>query len=433
MNKFKQTLKIISIILLCCILPINFAYSDTIDRIESEIAQKKQLSRQLERKAKQYNNLAAKKRKEAESLANQLEIVSAEISELETNIAISNNQISILTAEINELDNNISTKKAEITQNKKYLSDSIRQIYKYDNTKIISIALSENTLSGFLNQVEYIKTLQNNLKSIISSLKSKKEDLEKSKNDLETKKAEMAATKNQLEYQQNVLSKQKISKKNLFEATKGKEKEYQSLLRQINQEKSNLLGDLEELEKQRAAELKKVRQKQLNPLSGTASTSWYYKQNDPRWKNTTIGHSRSTLGRYGCAVASVAMVSTFLGTKITPGELAKEPIFYKDLIKWPRNFGNIELVYNRKGAVNWGRIDNELARGYPVIVFIKRTNGTGGHYVVIVGKDKSNGKYVVHDPYFGANIYLDSSREDISTLYGGCKTIIYQMVIYHRK
>lgn len=418
---------------MCFAIPLNFAYSDTLDRIESEIAEKKKVSQQLEAKAKQYSSLSAQKKKEAESLANQLEIVTAEIDELEANIALTNNQIEILSMEIGQLNNEITVKEAEIGQNKKYLSESLRKIYEYDNTEMISVVLGEDTFSGFLNQVEYIKTLQNNIKSIIESLKNKKLELEKDKSDLEGKKTEMTEAKNQLEYQKSILTKQKSSKEGLLAATKGKEQEYQELLKRINQEKSDLLGDLEELEKQRAEELEKVRQKQLIPLSGTASTSWYYKQNDPRWKNATIGHSRSTLGRYGCAVASVAMVSTFHGTRITPGELAKEPIFYKDLIKWPEEFGNIELVYNKKGAVDWGRIDEELSKGYPVIVFIMRTNGTGGHYVVIVGKDKTNGKYVVHDPYFGSNIYLDSSRENISTLYGGCGTTVYQMVIYHRK
>lgn len=429
----KQTLKIILISLLCFILPINFTIGDILDNIEAEIAQKKQVSQQLAKKSSQYQNLISAKKKEAASLANQLEIVAAEISDLETNIELTNNEIEILSAEIGKLNNEISTKEAEIAENKKFLSEAIRKIYEFENTEMISIILNESTLSGFLDQVEYIKTLQENLKSIIDSLKIRKQELEQNKTALEEKKGELTRQKDNLVYQQNTLSNQKKSKENLLAATKGKEKEYQDLLKQVEREKSELIGDLEELEQQRSAELEKVRAKQANPVTGQAALSWYYKQNDSRWKDITIGHSRSTLGRYGCAVTSVAMVSTYHGYRIAPGELAKESIFYKDLIKWPEELGNMKLVYNQKGIVDMAMVDQELAKGYPVIVFINRVGMHGGHYVVIVGKDTTNGKYVVHDPYFGANIYLDSSRENISTLYGGCKTNLYQLVIYHRK
>jgi len=430
----KQIIKIFLITILCLVLPLNFVHGDTLDRINSEIEKKKQLSRELEKKSKQYSNLAIQKKKEAETLSNQIEIMGSEILEMETNIQLTDNQLETLTLEISQLNNEITAKEAEISENKIYLSESIKKIYEYDNTDLFSVVLTKSTFSDFLSQIEYIENIQINLKSTIGSLKTKKQILENSKKQIEDKQAETIVLKDTQEYQKNVLGSQKKSKGNLLTATKGKEKEYKELLVKISEQKSELLGNLEELEKQKAEELSKAKSQQLNPLSGQASTSWYYKQNDSRWKNITIGYSRSTLGRYGCAVACVAMVATRNGTKITPGELAKKPIFYKDLIKWPSQLGNIELVLNkRRTAVDWSRVDQELSRGYPVIVFIRRTNGSGGHYVVVVGKDKTNGKYVVHDPYFGANIYLDSSRENLSILYGGCKTRVDQMIIYHKK
>ena len=74
-------------------------------------------------------------------------------------------------------------------------------------------------------------------------------------------------------------------------------------------------------------------------------------------------------------------------------------------------------------------MDKEIKAGNPVIIFI-RANGRGaGHYVVVHNKD-SKGRYIVHDPYWGANLFLDSTRENISTLYGS-STSIDQMIIYH--
>jgi hypothetical protein len=75
-------------------------------------------------------------------------------------------------------------------------------------------------------------------------------------------------------------------------------------------------------------------------------------------------------------------------------------------------------------------VDKELSAGNPVIVFINARNGAG-HYVVVHHKT-DKGKYVVHDPYWGANIYLDSSIELLSKLYkvSISKRSINQMIIY---
>jgi len=412
----------------------NTAYADTLDQIEAEIAEKKKVSQELAQQAKTYNNLIMQKRQEKASLQNQIEFTEAEIDEMETLIQITTNEISIIEMRIQQLENNIATKEAEIAENKNYLSESIRKIYEYESVEIISIALSEDTLSGFFDQMEYVKTLQKSLKDTIDSLKIIKQELDANKKEVEGKRSELVSAQEEQQYKKNVLDGQKASKQNLLSMAKNKESEYNSLLIKIEQAKSEILGDLEELAQQKQAELERIRREQGSPVSGQASSDWYFKQNDSRWTNITIGNSRSTLGKYGCAVASVAMILKYHGNSVTPGELAKQQIFYRDLIKWPSEFGNVELVYNKtRSLVDWDRVDEELSHGYPVIVLIRRINGTGGHYVVVVGKDKSNGKYVVHDPYFGANIYLDESRQSISALYGGCKTQVDQLVIYHKK
>ncbi len=412
----------------------NTAYADTLDQIDAQIAEKQKISQELAQKAKTYNNLIIQKKQEKASLQNQIEFTEAEIDEMETLIQITANDIEIIEMQIQQLEDDITVKEAEIAENKNYLSESIRKIYEYESTELISIALSEDTLSGFFDQMEYVGTLQKSLKDTIDSLKTSKKELGERKEEVETKRSELVSMQEEQKYKKSVLDSQKAGKQNLLSMAKNKETEYNSLLVKIEQAKTELLGDLEELAQQKQAELERIRREQGSPTSGQASSGWYFKQNDPRWKNITIGNSRSTLGRYGCAVASVAMVLKYHGNNVTPGELAKQPIFYKDLIKWPSEFGNVELVYNKtRSLVDWNRVDEELSRGYPVIVLIRRTNGTGGHYVVIVGKDKSNGKYVVHDPYFGENIYLDESRQSISALYGGCNTKVDQLIIYHKK
>jgi ABC-type bacteriocin/lantibiotic exporter with double-glycine peptidase domain len=133
----------------------------------------------------------------------------------------------------------------------------------------------------------------------------------------------------------------------------------------------------------------------------------------------------------GCAVSSVAMVFTYHGEHINPKQLSDKPIFSWDLINWPKSWDSLALSSSTAhGGVSWSTIDKELINKNPVIVFINARNGAG-HYVVIHHK-ASNGKYVVHDPYWGANIYLDSTIELLSKLYkvSISKKAINQVIIY---
>jgi len=78
---------------------------------------------------------------------------------------------------------------------------------------------------------------------------------------------------------------------------------------------------------------------------------------------------------------------------------------------------------------DWFKLDKELGAGYPVIVFVRVKGKGAGHYVVVHHKT-DDGQYVVHDPLFGANIYLSSTQAYISILYNN-STYLDQMVIYH--
>lgn len=68
-----------------------------------------------------------------------------------------------------------------------------------------------------------------------------------------------------------------------------------------------------------------------------------YGQRDPRWRDNKLGSSGVTIGGYGCAVTSLAMLITHTGKATTPLELDE----------WlTSHFG-----YSNGNLVNWGTID----------------------------------------------------------------------------
>lgn len=226
------------------------------------------------------------------------------------------------------------------------------------------------------------------------------------------------------------LDNEQTSKEDLLGQTQGEEQKYQDLLTRVEEQKQGLLGDIDELSSEKSSELAAVEATLEKPKSGLASTKWYFSQRDSRWGDQHIGFSNTLMKSYGCAVTAVSMVFRYHGVDIDPGTLAQQPIFYHDLIVWPKSWKGVELVSsNGHGNIDWDVIDKEIKNKNPVIVFVKSTKRGAGHYVVVHGKDK-NGDYVVHDPYWGSNIFLSSTKAYVGALYGS-GTVVDQMIIYH--
>ncbi|MDP9211859.1 MAG: C39 family peptidase [bacterium] len=138
----------------------------------------------------------------------------------------------------------------------------------------------------------------------------------------------------------------------------------------------------------------------------------YFNQCDSRWADATLGFSGSTIGDYGCGVASAAMVFKRYGIDTDPirlnAALKRVGAFDRDLLYWNNvhgaSGGQLKLAGTGRGAADWEFIDTQLADGDPVIVWVDRP-GQYNHYVVLLGKDR--GRYLMHDPIEGPNKRFD--------------------------
>ena len=415
-------------------LVLPFAASGgLVDELNKQIQEQESKKAELERKAAEYQAVINQKKGEIKSLKNQIYIFNARIGKLETEMEITGDDINLTKLEIIQLEYGIGQTMEDIAEQKGNIGTIIQSIAEQDRVSQLEIILQSDDFSDFYSQIVYLENLQNGIQEKVDKLKLLKYNLGINKDNKEEKKERLEGLKKQLISQKWSLDSQKKNREALLMSTRGQESKYQQMLANIEAQKKSLLGDINRLRQQKAEELARLKELQEKPPAQYwASLNWYYKQDDARWANATIGISGSTLGNYGCAITSVAMVMTEKGVNITPKQLAKESIYAWDLIYWPKKWGSATCVNcppPHTSSLDWFRLDRELGAGNPVIVFVKADGRGGGHYVVVHHKT-SDGRYVVHDPLFGANIYLDSTRVYISNLYD-TTTSIDQMVIYH--
>ncbi len=425
-------IKRILIIFLILLFPL-ISQGGLIDDLNKQIQDQESKRIELEKKAKEYQQVINQKQGEINSLSNQIAIFNARINKLQVEINITEDDIQKTELEIIQLEYGIEETGNNITGQKDNLAKVIQVIAETDQVSQVEIILASDNFSDFFNQLAYLDNLQNGVKEKVDKLKAFKEKLNQDKESKEEKKERLEGLKEQLDGQKWSLASQRNSKENLLGYTKGEESKYQQMLANIEAQKKSLLGDINRLRQQKAEELARLKKLQEKPPSQYwASANWYYMQDDSRWTNTTIGISDSKIGDYGCAITAVAMVLKNKGISITPGQLAKASIYAWDLIYWPTKWQSIRCINcppPHTSSFDWFRLDREIGAGHPVIIFVKANKWGAGHYVVVHHKTQ-DGRYVVHDPLFGANIYLDSTRVYISNLYE-TTTSIDQMIIYH--
>ncbi|OGI16238.1 MAG: hypothetical protein A2Z52_02795 [Candidatus Moranbacteria bacterium RBG_19FT_COMBO_42_6] len=384
---------------------------------------------ELEKKAEAYQDLIDIKNKQQATLQRQMDLIDLEQSKNQQDLKIIHSKAESLSEQIKDLEIQILAKENLISYQKSILGGLMQSYYEDYQEGVLNIVLIDKNFSDVLSQSDYLGQASARLKDILVTIGIAKDELESEQNSLAEAKRKSEELKDQLEDKKYNLQSNENQKQSLLSKTQGEEAKYQQLLARVEQQKLELFnfgasgnaGDV----------LASVSKYPKPDSKYWASTSWFFSQRDPRWANIKIGNSSSLMKDYGCAVSAVSMVFKYYGASIDPGKMAKQPIFYYELIKWPTSWSpNIDLASSTAhSGVNWSAVDKYIKNKQPVIIYIKKASGGGGHYVVIHGKDSKD--YIVHDPYFGANLYLKTSMALMGEMNPKSGTINDQIIVYN--
>jgi peptidoglycan hydrolase CwlO-like protein len=381
----------------------------------------------LEKKAKVYEDLIKLKNKQQDALAGQLDNINNEQAKTLAQLQEAQKKVQTLGQQIENLSEQIKEGEFKIDYQKKILTGLMQSYYEYDQQGVLPLVLADKALSDVLNQMDYVEQSGEKVADALTEIKKARQELLDNQNALMQKKEESDKAKETLIDKKENLQASENQKTNLLVQTQGEEAKYKQLLARVEAQKEELFdfGAASNL-----GDVSSSVSSYPKPSSNLASTSWYYSQKDSRWGNKKIGNSKTLMKDYGCAVTAVSMVFREKGASIDPGKMASQKIFYYDLIKWPATWSpGINLASSTShGNIKWSTVDSQIKKGNPVIVYIKRSRG-GGHYVVVTGKDSKD--YIVHDPYFGANLYLGTSKSLVGKLGTNSSVSIDQMIVYN--
>ena len=244
--------------------------------------QKQEKQRQLdalEKRMAEYQSEIKQAQGQANTLKNQINILNLQIAQTETQIQITEDKIDATNIEIAEVTAKIVKTEADIKTQKNILKELIAEINDLDQRSPLEIALENDNFDQFLDQVQYINTIQEQTQAALTKIKELKIDLENRQADLKVEKTKLDNLLSQLDVVKAGLAGQHVVKQQLLDQTRGQERAYQRLLAASEEDEKKLLDEINDLDNQIAAKLGNNRIKPINgllawPMKGTLTQGY---------------------------------------------------------------------------------------------------------------------------------------------------------------
>src|SRR3989344_6336714 len=208
----------------CFVLP---ASADNTTEISSKNAQIQELQQQIDQYQQEINNYHG----QAQTLQGEVNNLNAQINQIALELRSLNLSIGNTNLQINDTQAKISEAQGKIGKDQDSLGQYIRLIYQNDQESLTSILIKNDTLSDFFNELNSVKTIQDELKVAINNLTEFKTDLEQKKQDLEDRKTELARQQTLTTIEKRSADQIKAKKDRLLKDTRGQESRYQELVK----------------------------------------------------------------------------------------------------------------------------------------------------------------------------------------------------------
>jgi murein DD-endopeptidase MepM/ murein hydrolase activator NlpD len=203
---------------------------------------------QIRSQINSYQTQISQTRSKAASLQNEMKIYDNQIRSLELQIEANDTQREDISLQINELEIQIERREKEIDDNRKILAQLIVQMAKLDKNTFLQIGLGTDDFSSFLDQIQYVRSVNTQVYTLMSRIKEIKEKLVIQQQDLKVSLAKLESLKEELSITQASLERERQNKERLLAETKGVESNYQRLLSASRSEQDKIMQEIDALD-----------------------------------------------------------------------------------------------------------------------------------------------------------------------------------------
>ncbi len=259
----------------------NFLFaedSNPIEELNEEISVNKEEIEKLENQVLTLEEQIENKQAEEFNLKNQIDILNNEIAKAETQIEEAELKIEITKEEITKKQEEIIVKEAEIEKQKIILAEFIKIMNQYGQKSPIELILGYNSFSDYLDDLQYLETLQNQGSETLNNIKKLKEELDWQKQVLEAKKIALEDLAKKLETTRTILDQEKEGRRQLLAETEAQEEKYQDLLDRARAEQENINQEITNLEREIRKQLETRKKADTDfdwqNIAGDGSLAW---------------------------------------------------------------------------------------------------------------------------------------------------------------
>jgi murein DD-endopeptidase MepM/ murein hydrolase activator NlpD len=257
------------ILLVLIVLPF-FLNAQTATELQNEIEKSSAEIENLEREIAQYEkqlDAVGQEKRTLESNVRELDITRRKVS---ANVSVAQSRVNYTELEIVELDKEISVREDQIQSSTGALSETIRGINMGESQTLVETILKSEKMSTFWDEVGSIQQFQTVLRDRLISLEIAKKELISARGESQRKFGQLIVERDDLSSQKKALDITRGEKNNLLSSTKEKESTYQEILSEKKKAKEEFEAAILELE----SKLEYTRDPSRIPPAGKGVLRW---------------------------------------------------------------------------------------------------------------------------------------------------------------
>jgi murein DD-endopeptidase MepM/ murein hydrolase activator NlpD len=209
---------------------LSFVRAQTAEELQLKIDQRNQDIASLEKEIKSYQKQITTLGTQATTLASTIKSLDLTQKKLAADIAVSENKIAAKNLEIQQLAIQIGRKASNISDDQRIITQTYNTLYKAGDQSLVETFLSSHSISGALNNLDELGSLQAGVYDRIKSLNADKQILETNKNKSEKAQADLVALNKQIKDQRAVVLSTAAQQQQLLKETNQSEANFRRVL-----------------------------------------------------------------------------------------------------------------------------------------------------------------------------------------------------------